>query len=229
MKNIKQYSEEIKTLIQLEKKLSVSIEKGNPIQVEEIINAIFNMKLKEERNKVEDWRKYAEIFGSTARKAAIKAGIPPVKVIEKSSDFQFGIGELNNIDVIKSTILDFLVEIARQVQNNSFKDCSFLVVSVCNYINENFQSQLNRKEIADYHHVSASHLSRLFKEEMGKTLTEYIQYVRIEAAKQLIINGNILLSDIAHEVGFSDLQYFSRVFKKLEGVSPSKYHGNMQQ
>jgi YesN/AraC family two-component response regulator len=66
----------------------------------------------------------------------------------------------------------------------------------------------------------------LFKKETGSTVIDFINKHRIDEAKRLLLVGAGDLRDIALRVGFEDVNYFSRVFKKYEGVAPSKFHGD---
>ena len=68
---------------------------------------------------------------------------------------------------------------------------------------------------------------KLFKKETGKSIINYLLDERLESAKMLIREGSLSLSDIAVETGFSDYNYFSRIFKKRVGVSPISYKKNI--
>ncbi|HYX51573.1 MAG TPA: helix-turn-helix transcriptional regulator, partial [Ktedonobacteraceae bacterium] len=68
-----------------------------------------------------------------------------------------------------------------------------------------------------------SYLSRVFKKEMGITLTDYINKLRIEEAKYMLDHRNISVSEAALSVGFNDPNYFSKVFTKLEHMAPHDY------
>ncbi|MBE6589928.1 MAG: helix-turn-helix domain-containing protein [Ruminococcaceae bacterium] len=72
------------------------------------------------------------------------------------------------------------------------------------------------------------HMRRLFREQVGKTPREYLTYLRIKSAKKLLAargSSKYSVSDICAMVGFNDVSYFSRVFKKETGIAPSEYHG----
>ena len=71
--------------------------------------------------------------------------------------------------------------------------------------------------------VNASYLSTLFKQETKETLTEYVTRKRIEYATLLLSNSDLPISDVAAFCGVNDLQYFSKIFKKVVGYTPSEY------
>ncbi|HZT99337.1 MAG TPA: helix-turn-helix transcriptional regulator, partial [Ktedonobacteraceae bacterium] len=82
---------------------------------------------------------------------------------------------------------------------------------------------LSLSHIADTLGVHPSYLSRAFKKEVGMTLTDYINRLRIEEAKYLLDQGGISVTEAALNVGYNDPNYFSKVFTKLEHVTPQEY------
>jgi two-component system response regulator YesN len=87
------------------------------------------------------------------------------------------------------------------------------------YMNENLSLQI----MADDLNFHTNYLSRLFKEETGKTFTEYLSEVRIEKAKELITQTDFIIDEVAGRVGISNRRTFNRTFKKIAGVSPAMY------
>lgn len=78
-------------------------------------------------------------------------------------------------------------------------------------------------QIAEKMRVSQRYLSDTLKKETGKTTTEHLQLYLIDEAKNILLNPNKSISEVAYELGFEYPQYFSRLFKKKEGMSPSEY------
>ena len=70
---------------------------------------------------------------------------------------------------------------------------------------------------------SPYYVSRLFKEELGLTFIEYLTKIRIDAAKRLLLETNMTVSEISDLVGYQDPSYFTKVFKKREGVTPTQF------
>jgi AraC-like DNA-binding protein len=79
------------------------------------------------------------------------------------------------------------------------------------------------KQLAHELSVSQRYLSDTLKKETGKTTTEHLQLYLIDAAKNMLLAPNTTISEVAYALGFEYPQYFSRLFKKREGVSPSEY------
>lgn len=82
------------------------------------------------------------------------------------------------------------------------------------------QQPLSRRQIADHMAVSESHLTRVFRRDLGITPWEYLTRLRIQRAKELLISTHLTVTAIANEVGYNDGAYFSRVFRQETGRSP---------
>lgn len=97
------------------------------------------------------------------------------------------------------------------------------VYKTMEYVRANYDKKLSLDEIARNAFLSKAYLSSIFKEEIGESLTNYINRVRIEKSKVLLLDKEVSLIDIANLCGFEDQSYFTRVFKKMVGISPKKY------
>jgi len=91
------------------------------------------------------------------------------------------------------------------------------------YIILNYNSKISLEIIAEQFSISQNYLSRAFKKNIGEGITDYINNLRIDKAKELLRNPTVRIFDVASQVGYSDEKYFSRVFKKNEGISPLQY------
>lgn len=81
--------------------------------------------------------------------------------------------------------------------------------------------------VADYLEISEGYLSRVFKKETGYTFTNYLSYYRIQLACTLLKNCRMKVYEVASKVGYTDTTYFSTLFKKLMGISPSDYQNQI--
>ena len=102
-------------------------------------------------------------------------------------------------------------------------DAAGLVDAVKHYIRQHYRENLTRNNLAEVVHITPNYLSKRFHTETGMSLREYINQLRIEDAKRLLLSTNITISEIASEVGFDNISYFSTVFRKLCGVSPIEW------
>ena len=95
-----------------------------------------------------------------------------------------------------------------------------LVSKIKNYVRLNLDKKISLTDVSDETHYSVSHLEMIFKQTTSLSITAYIIKKRIEKAKQLLIERVLTLNEVAEAVGFTDYNYFSRIFKKEVGVSP---------
>ena len=109
------------------------------------------------------------------------------------------------------------------MMNGKEKDESFIVSNAVQYMQEHFREKITLPEVAEKIYVSQWHLSTLLNRYMGKNFSEVLNSIRIEKAKELMKDPSLRLADIAEMVGFLDVAHFSRVFKKLTGVSAGEY------
>lgn len=94
------------------------------------------------------------------------------------------------------------------------------------YITQNIEKKLTREEISEHVAYNPDYFNRIFKEETGLSIIEYILNEKIEVAKELLAKTDIQISDIALRIGYNNFSYFSKLFKKHTGVSPSVYRDN---
>ena len=111
-----------------------------------------------------------------------------------------------------------LLETARENENPHVK-------KIKEYIADNLCERITLSDIADAVHLAPQYCCALFSRCEGVGIVEFILQQRIEQAKRLITVGDLKLSEIAESVGFSDYNYFSRVFKRVTGITATRYRG----
>jgi AraC-like DNA-binding protein len=95
------------------------------------------------------------------------------------------------------------------------------------YIQEHQAEELSLGQVAKAVNTSTFYFCKLFRKAMGINFTDYVSRVRVEKAKNLLLNPNLRVSEIAFEVGFQSLTHFNRVFKKILGQSPTEYRSQL--
>ena len=96
------------------------------------------------------------------------------------------------------------------------------VNTVKDYIAKHYRDELRLAELADLANVVPTSLCHIFKSQTGNTLSSYIAQVRIGHAKELLLNGDTAVKQIAYECGFSTVTNFNRLFKKYAGCTPTE-------
>lgn len=134
-------------------------------------------------------------------------------ILAKESDFE-------NMKMSASAIFS---DLSVKYSESFYRGTSQIIKDTVEYINKHYKEKLTLKNIAELFHVNQSYLSLLFKKEMGRSYTEYLTFLRLREAKKLLGNTDLNLTQIAYRCGFDDQSYFSKVFRKVEGITPRKY------
>ena len=96
------------------------------------------------------------------------------------------------------------------------------------YIREHLAEELSLGQVARAVNTSTFYFCKMFKKSTGLNFTEYVSRLRVESAKNLLMNPNLRISEIAYEIGFQSLTHFNRVFKKIVGEAPTEYRARLQ-
>ena len=129
----------------------------------------------------------------------------------------------------KETFLEVLKELIMKIKQFT-PGCQMnsMVKNICRVVLKNMDNQVSIKFIADQLFMNQSYISTLYKEKTGSSLVEYITMVKMERAKILFQNSEIKNYEVADKLGYKDVEYFSKVFKKYTGTTPSEFRHNQK-
>ena len=156
-------------------------------------------------------------------RATIDFGADINLVFSINDSFIKALDRVNDTDELNSWLIDLL---------NRFMDCTFnfervrsadLIHKIYDYIRTNIDKKITLEEISKQVFLSKNYISSIFKEYTGQSLTSYVNMVRINKSKKLLLEEDCSLAQIAGLCGFDDQSYFTNVFKNIVGVSPNKY------
>lgn len=134
---------------------------------------------------------------------------------------EYSVKSIGYVSLLRGYITELLVSLAR-IYEEKDKSKTSVINSVKDYIITNHKENITIDELANHVFLSNQYLCRLFKEQTGMTIIQFLQQVRVEKSINLILSTNKKISDIADLVGYSDLKHFNSVFKKITGTTPSK-------
>ena len=117
----------------------------------------------------------------------------------------------------------FVEKLVEVYQENNGKRKHWMIDQVLQYVEENYNTALSTRDIAGRFFMNTSYFSKLFHEQMGCTFSNYLINARVEKAKMMLTQTNMKLYDIAEAVGYTNVQYFSTIFKEKEGLTPSAF------
>ena len=164
------------------------------------------------------------VIRTLARKAAELGGCPIIKIDEITQEAIQRVHHSKSSPDITQVQLNMILALTRAVaESKALNNYSLLIRNIVIYIDSNYAKEISLSGIAENSHVSKEHLSRLFKKETGVTITEYVANARCKKAAELLTTTNLSISEISELVGYSDNNYFVKVFRKYYKMSPSQY------
>lgn len=105
---------------------------------------------------------------------------------------------------------------------------SVYIKKIKKYIAENIEKKVTVMELSEKVKLNAVYCGAMFKKETGETITKYINKMKIMRAEEMLLFDNLSISEVAYKLGFEDIFYFSRLFKKINGLSPKQYKKNFK-
>ncbi|WP_302537629.1 response regulator transcription factor [Clostridium saudiense] len=139
---------------------------------------------------------------------------------ETLSSVIVSIYDASTIDRIKEIITNQVIELSK-VMNTNIVKYTPIVQQVVNYIDERYFEEVSLKTLSQKYNINSSYLGQIFTKEVGYSFSEYLNKIKNMKAKELILNTNMKINDIAKEVGYYETSYFYRKFKEFYGVSPA--------
>lgn len=124
---------------------------------------------------------------------------------------------------LNSLLEDVSIRIALKVNSFNNRSLKLILRKAIDYIHEHYNEQVTLNEVAENIYVSTFYISRMFKKDLGKSFVDYLNDIRIEKAKELLKDVKYKTYEVADLVGISDPHYFSKLFKKYSGMTPSEY------
>ena len=128
---------------------------------------------------------------------------------------------------LKELLENVLQMAKRQPVEKQFSEMTQKVIDI---VQNHYRQDLTLKLVADQLHLNAVYLGQVFKKEMHNSFSQYLNQIRIKRAQQLLLHSNLNINEIADEIGYNNTNYFSKMFKKLNGITPKEfrdaYHGD---
>jgi two-component system response regulator YesN len=156
-------------------------------------------------------------------RAAIEGGANLKMLLSLNSQY---LEELNKIESVEDQCLWILKVTQKFVDcvgdSGDIKNLQ-VIQKAAEYMRDNFNKKLTIDDISQAVYLSPCYLSKIFKQELGCTIMEFLTKVRIDEAKKLLRNPRYNIMQVANLIGFDDPSYFTKVFKKSEGITPSQY------
>jgi len=130
---------------------------------------------------------------------------------------------LDNSREIRIYAKKYIISKMHEINNLKLTKVNSVLSIVIDFIEKNYSSDISLEDAAELVNISPYYLSKLFKQETGENFIDYLTSVRIKKAKKLLSDPRNNVKDICYKVGYKDPNYFTRVFKKICGITPTEY------
>lgn len=142
---------------------------------------------------------------------------------KSSSNMQAIVNTLFSFEEVKTYYRQFFLNITSLLRKQSVYNTGELIDQIQFYINRNYQKNITQEFIASLFYLNRSYLSQFFKKQTNKKFIDYLNEVRINKAKELLLHSDRKMYQIAKSVGYDNTKYFFRIFKKKTGFSPEQF------
>lgn len=208
----------------LERKLMQAVSVGQIPKAELLFTTLSKYQFESRStNALRNTKNYLIILNTLLRVAARNGDVPPFHIDKLSSSFAHKIEATTSTNAGMALMKEMVRKYCLLVKNHSMKGYSLLIRKVLTQIDYDLTADLGLKNLASLLNVNPSYLSTLFKKETGSTLTEYVNQKRIEHAVFLLNSSNLQIQMIAQYSGIADVNYFTKTFKKIIGITPKEY------
>ena len=143
-----------------------------------------------------------------------------------SASMQNMISYIFTLDDLKEYHRQFFLNITELLKKESIYALEDPIEKIQIYIQHNYQKNLTQDFIASLFYLNRSYLSTLFKQKTGMKFIDYLNNIRIEKSKEMLVESDKKMYQISKAVGYDNPKYFFRIFKKKTGLTPDQYRAN---
>lgn len=210
--------------METERQLIRCISEGNYDKAMQLLKTVLDANL-EERNLHEPERvEFRFVFAATVKRVLQCVGKTAEEVFGEGSIIYLELSMCKSNVALYEKIWEMFERIIDVLKYENVKGDEELIVKITKFIKSNYQRDLSLQEMADIFNISTFYISRLFRMKKGITFKEYINTLRIEKAKQILLDDpDITVIELAKQVGYNRSETFYRVFKSIEGDTPKGY------
>lgn len=206
----------------------------NPVKVEDLVQVIYEEDYKDSKETLKDVvRQLLNQHGQNLEQLKSNAQQIAKKMLEVCeakgikgvvyANYEGKLNETVNPDTVEAKLFTILDDIFDKVITGKKLEQKTEISVVLNYIEKNFNKGITLEEVAEYVHLSPYYLSKLFKKELEINFVNYVTQRRMEKAKELLRDTDKPVLNIALELSYNEPNYFSKVFKKVVGMTPTEY------
>lgn len=210
-----------------ENELIELVSQGLSSRAEQMVRYLPSTTLEQRVNDpIRSLKNYCIVCNTLLRKAAEKGGVHPIQLDKYSATLAKKVELITELEEGTEMMCEMVRTYCRLVRMHAISHYPPLVQRTLTYMDANLAGDLSLRNLAAVQNVSGSYLSSMFHREYGKTVTECVMEKRMDAAASLLVSTHLQIQTVAQHCGFSDVNYFSKTFKRCFGVTPRQYREN---
>ena len=174
-------------------------------------------------NALRDHKDYTIAMNTLMRKTAEQSGVHPIHIDSYSNSNVQKIEQITSLEQFYSLCSKIARGYCRLIREHNLKKYSLLTRKAITYIDTDLRADLSLKSLSELLSVNPNYLSTLFKKEIGIPLTDYVNHCRVKQAQRLLLGTDMPIKSVALQCGIPNITYFSRLFKRITGMTPKVY------
>jgi two-component system response regulator YesN len=209
--------------LESERRLTSKVKIGDRTGAKEILNSILGEVMQHNPGDLGVLRARIQELLSVLSRAAVDGGVSLEVILEKNLGYLNRAMQVANPEDLCAWMGKALEEFIEMVYTSQDARKMTQITPAVNYLDANYDKQVMLADVAKAAHLSISRLAHLFKQQMGITVIDYLTNVRIERAKAMLLGTDQNCTEICFEVGYNNQSYFTRTFKAVVGMTPTKF------
>lgn len=206
-----------------EKELITRVRVGDKIGAKTILNEFLAQVMLHNPINLELMKAHVLELLAILTRAVVEEGANPESIFGLRYQFITELSDISDHESLCFWVVKMMEIICDTIYQTRNQQHFYILEKACQYIKGHYSEKLTLKIVAKQVFVSPFYLSHLFKEDLNTTFGEFLTKTRIDAAKDLLRESDLSLSQIALEVGYPDQSYFTKVFKKVERITPRTF------
>lgn len=137
--------------------------------------------------------------------------------------FILSVLKINKVNELRTEFIQYLSDLSEEVLKQRKGDIDGIIPMVLEYLNKNYFNDISLNDVAKSVNLSYNYLSKVFKDEIGKSFIDYLTELRLEKSMTLLSDQRISIKEVCQKIGYNDPNYYSKAFKKITGMTPTEY------
>ena len=220
---MRQEAQEARYPFELEQRLQLMIIHGDKQGARELINQLLGAIYFSSDYRFSNIRSRAKELVVLFSRASIEGGADVRRIFGQNGELLNEVDNCQTLDELSVLLTSIFHRFVGYVFDFSQFEHADILYKSAAYLRENLAGHVSLEDLAAYVGLSRGYLSALFKSELGTTFTDYVNSMRVEKSKELLLDAALSLADIAGLVGYSDQSYFTKKFTQVTGQTPGQF------